>query len=510
MPIYDPVEQRMTLRVVYDGVACAGKTTNLRQLFRLFAAQRSSDVFSPAEMHGRTLFFDWMQIAAGVVCGFPVLCQVVSVPGQVVLTPRRKHLLASADVVVFVCESNDAGVASARHALALQDAIARERGESLPVIVQANKQDRVGALDGASVLRALGREGAPVVEAIASDGIGVVDTFVTAVRTVARIMQARAETANLRVRVQRASTAEHVLATLSVEVVDPEWMAEMLLEEAEAALLLEDAMSAMRDDGDVAAAEAASEALARDPAAASREVDAGTTPPPRPPAADVPTGFIWPAHTGRSIVRLLGIAGAATPAPDANGAYVVSAHGHVARTSPRMRYVDAEAARQALVRCAREHTQLDRLLAPETVLVAQTADDGACWIWSVMPELPTLAKQLEASAPASLLTSYGSAVVEALRCALRHGFSVDFGPESFALQGGALRYVGEISSDAPNAHGLSAAIYRAADALVAAGADVTVFLDAFQREQRQRLTPDERAKTGERLCAVIAKVAEPS
>ena len=99
MPIYDPIAQRMAVRVVYDGVACAGKTTNLRQLSTLFAARRREALHSPADLRGRTLFFDWMQVEAGVVCGFPLLCQVLSVPGQVVLTPRRRRLLPRGETV---------------------------------------------------------------------------------------------------------------------------------------------------------------------------------------------------------------------------------------------------------------------------------------------------------------------------------------------------------------------------------------------------------------------------
>ena len=74
MAIFDPVLQRIAVRVVYDGVAFAGKTTNLKQLCTLFAAQRSNELHTPAELRGRTLFFDWMQIMAGAVCGFPLLC----------------------------------------------------------------------------------------------------------------------------------------------------------------------------------------------------------------------------------------------------------------------------------------------------------------------------------------------------------------------------------------------------------------------------------------------------
>ena len=49
-----------------------------------------------------------------MVCGFPLLCQVISVPGQVVLTERRRHLLATADAVVYVCDSAESKVEMAR------------------------------------------------------------------------------------------------------------------------------------------------------------------------------------------------------------------------------------------------------------------------------------------------------------------------------------------------------------------------------------------------------------
>ena len=62
MAIFDPHEQRLCVRVVYDGLAGAGKTTNLRQLATLFAAQRATEVWSASELAGRTLYFDWMQL----------------------------------------------------------------------------------------------------------------------------------------------------------------------------------------------------------------------------------------------------------------------------------------------------------------------------------------------------------------------------------------------------------------------------------------------------------------
>src|ERR1700760_3712132 len=129
MPVFDIEQQRMCVRVVYDGAASAGKTTNVRQLAELFATQRTCEVFSPAELNGRTLYFDWLQIAAGMACGVPLVCQVITVPGQQVLTPRRKHLLTTADVVVHVCDSDEFSVARASEGLALFDEVERARGE---------------------------------------------------------------------------------------------------------------------------------------------------------------------------------------------------------------------------------------------------------------------------------------------------------------------------------------------------------------------------------------------
>ncbi|MFO0676224.1 MAG: ADP-ribosylation factor-like protein [Polyangiaceae bacterium] len=527
MPTYDPFEQRMAVRVVYDGVANAGKTTNLRQLCTLFAAQRNSTLTTPAEMDGRTLYFDWVQILAGVVCGFPLLCQVVSVPGQMVLTPRRRHLLGSADVVVYVCDSSEAGIESARRGLALYDEVAKARGVEVPLVIQANKQDHVGALDGPSLARALGRPDVPVMEGIASEGVGVVDTFVAAVRTVSRAIQVRSEREELRVDVRHAETPGHLLEKLVEEKLDPEWAAEMLLEEAQSAFLVEEAVRAMADDE---AARAVARAAALDLSnvePAHRPKADGLVGPPSHPSPDVPTGFIWPAHTGRATVRLLDLAGVPAGAFDETGVLEVVAHGHVARTTVPALFADAEAARLALVRSARDATQLDRLLVPETVLVAQPAADGACWIWTVRPELPSVERILaEGSPPSDLVSNYGVAVVEALRTALRNGFSVDLSPRSFGVERGTLRYVRELSHGEARSEELTASMLVAVDAIERAGADVGLFLEAFENTLKVRVTREELARsvvlpppsnaeghdgTAEaRLYAVIARHAEPS
>lgn len=507
MPTYDARLNRVVVRVVYDGVAYAGKTTNIAQLSALFAFQRAP-VHTPSELRGRTLFFDWLQLQAGSVCGYPLLCQVLTVPGQAVLAPRRRHLLETADVIVHVCESTEASLEPTRAALEPCEEIRRARG--VPVVLQANKQDRPGALDGPTLGRALGVS--PVVfEAIASDGIGVVDTFVAAVRAAVRAVQDDVEGgAARRLVVRRAETPADALARIAAVRLDPSAGAELLLEEAQAALELQ-----------TAARSVARDAPARD---AAREVvaalgtDAGEpiterprAPAPPPPRSDVPTGFVWPAHTGRAILeRLAGVG----PRPlAADGTVVLRGVGHSARTRGVEWYEDREAARQALVRAARSRTQLGALLAPDTVLVAQPDERGGCWLWTIVRDLPSVAGAL-GSRP-RVAAAYGAAAAVAARAALRHGFSLELGPDRFGLEGDEVRYVGDLVATAPSPDAVADAARAAVDAVERAGADPAAFVDAFERELGHRSAahdPHERpaSSAGDRARAAVARACEAS
>jgi signal recognition particle receptor subunit beta len=473
MAVFDPAEQRMCVRVVYDGAGGTGKTTNLSSLCNLFATQHRTELFSPGELEGRTLYFDWVQIPAGVVCGFPLLCQIISVPGQTVLTPRRRYLLSTADVVVLVCDSSPAGCARAKESLLLIDEMNGER--PVPLVVQANKQDQMHALPGAELLRYLDRDGATVVEAIAAQGIGVIDTFVNAVRAVSRSIQARIEDDTFRVAVGRATGATELLARLDEQAVDPEWAAEMYLEEAQASMLIEGGI------------DTPPEVLEARQGAA-----------PKVPQPDVETGFVWPAHTGRLALASLaeqGLADRSVPLDDSGQGELVAGN-YVLRTSRDQRFGDREEVRQALVRAARERTQLDQLLAPETVLVAQATRDGAWWLWTIRGTAPSL-PELYAADPdgrEALLRAYAVALVEALRLCFRQGFSVDLEPESFGIAAGAVRYLGPIARTAASPESLRAALSTAIDAATRMGWDSQLFCELVEAELPHRLTEDEATR----------------
>jgi signal recognition particle receptor subunit beta len=481
MAVFDVAHRRMCVRIVYDGPASSGKTTNARQLASAFASQRWGELDTPEEMAGRTLWFDWLQIRAGVVCGYPLICQIVTVPGQVALTPRRRKLLASADVVVFVCDSAEGALGPARTALALVEDLVREPTTSVPRILQANKQDRVDALDPRRVAEELGWTEGNVLGAVASEGMGVVDTFVSAVRVLSRSLEDRMSREGLRITATRVEGAATVLARLEATAIDPEDAVEMLLEEVAASLV-------------VAPAEPAPDLA---PASAS-------TPPPalraQLPTAHVPTGFVWPAHTGRATLEALEESGALAGEArrDGAGEARLEVLDHVLESSLRDRFDDVDGARQALVHAARERTQLEGLLVAGTVLAVQEARGGGFWLWRVAPRLSSFAERfaaLGARERLELVDALAGAVALGAVMTVRRRVALDPSLDAFGLQGDAVRYGGRLAPcDAPD-HAAGELLARIGDAIEALGAPRERFVAAVSRELSRRLGGDDAARS---------------
>ncbi|MEM6705160.1 MAG: ADP-ribosylation factor-like protein [Acidobacteriota bacterium] len=177
MAFIDTKHERLTIRIVFDGLPLAGKTETVRAL----AESVGEQLVTPEERDRRTLYFDWMEHTAGLFAGRPIHCQVLSVPGQNCLAHRRQRILRSADAIVFVVDSRAEHVGRSEEALeeCREFAAQHQIGQ---LVVQANKQDLAGALDAEGVARALGVEAARVVPTSATDRDGVRVVFLRAVR----------------------------------------------------------------------------------------------------------------------------------------------------------------------------------------------------------------------------------------------------------------------------------------------------------------------------------------
>ncbi|NOU34812.1 MAG: hypothetical protein HOO96_43530, partial [Polyangiaceae bacterium] len=180
---FDPASRSLTLRILYDGSGTAGKTTNLLQIAEQFSASRVGVMVSPeTPPGGRTRYFDWVELKAGKIEGFPLRCQLLSVPGQFVYAERRMELLKRADAIVCVCDSAEDAIRRVLVGIRfLQAALVRFARSETPIIVQANKQDLPNALPTREIAAMLGLPEKSVHGANAASGTGVRTTLLAAI-----------------------------------------------------------------------------------------------------------------------------------------------------------------------------------------------------------------------------------------------------------------------------------------------------------------------------------------
>ncbi len=183
MASYDSARDCFVVRVVYDGPGFAGKTTNLQRICDQVPVSKRSEMYTPAALKGRTMFFDWLEVDGPKQGGRTLKFQLISVPGQIERNYRRRPLVEMADVVVFVCDSSPPQVNDTLRTFARLRTSMKARQTPVPLVVQANKQDVEGALSPKQIRKRLGlEEETPVVSANAAGGRGVQETLRTAVR----------------------------------------------------------------------------------------------------------------------------------------------------------------------------------------------------------------------------------------------------------------------------------------------------------------------------------------
>lgn len=348
MATLDRQRDAVVVRIVYDGPPTAGKTTTLRAL-----AQRlgQGSVITPEESAGRTVYFDWMEYVGGRFEGREIRCQIVSVPGQRALAPRRKLLLDTADAVVFVADTSKDGMPeSQRHLDDLMQLLATPKGPRLGVVLQANKRD----LPDAAPLERLRRShGLALIESVASAGEGTREAFVFAVRL-----------ALDRVREQ--------LASGQLELIDPK----------------EDSAEALLNQMRVLPLEAhAFETWAQEaPAPLNPRGSA-----PRLPDTSVPGGFIWPAINGRILLQEAGVARVDGPRELTPGEWVAdTGNGWRFHSSSASVFKDSDEGRAALIRWAQMHTSLSGWLSPDRCIALSETGDGEYRLWQVVRSEPSL------------------------------------------------------------------------------------------------------------------------
>lgn len=370
MAILDPRTDTVVIRVVYDGAPMAGKSTSVRALGRGLGGE----VISPAEIAGRTLYFDWLDYTGGLFEGRRIRCQIVSVPGQATLAPRRRRLLESADAIVFVGDSTPAGFAADRNYLGgLGSVLAGMSGPPVGIVFQANKRDCPGAIPietVRSMLDGLGLHVA-VVESVATDSSGIREAFVFAVRLALDRVRELMRTGDFTTAPPEIDSPQALLEALKSRE-------EGSMDYAELSGLVHTRLAEVQPDSVLAA----SLLEATEGPGAPVKVSPSSSQPATPDEA-VASGMVWPPVDGRLVLHELTRAGVALQCLE-NGDWAGTAAGKWRlHSGVDAVFPEIEQGRAVLVQSARVQAAQARE-SSDTCCIALAADGhGQFRLWRI-------------------------------------------------------------------------------------------------------------------------------
>ena len=196
MAQWSVTERTLYAKLVYYGPALGGKTTNLRVLHEVTDPEGREKLVSVNTADDRTLFFDLLPFELGSVLGYKVALKLYTVPGQVRYDATRRAVLAGADAVVFVADSDAAREGDNRQSwenLRHNLRAARLDPADIPILVQLNKRDLRRAAAESAMEGWFGLAPGDGVPAIACDGQGVLETFLAASRAMLKRIVSIAE-----------------------------------------------------------------------------------------------------------------------------------------------------------------------------------------------------------------------------------------------------------------------------------------------------------------------------
>ena len=182
---FDNQYKQVKLKVVYYGPALGGKTTCLQHVHRVTDPTRRTKLYALNTASDRTLFFDLLSLDLGRVRGYRVTLQLFTVPGQVQYNATRRAVLAGADGIVFVADSQRGQARANEESLANLAENLRSNGlepDAIPIVLLYNKRDLPDAMGRPELDRSLNPRGSPAFETVATTGSGVMEGFAAIVQ----------------------------------------------------------------------------------------------------------------------------------------------------------------------------------------------------------------------------------------------------------------------------------------------------------------------------------------
>lgn len=191
---FNSAQRELVLKIVYYGPPLSGKTTNLRALHRLLHPDLCGRLTTLETSDDRTLFFDLLPLSMRTPTGYRIKLKLFTVPGQVIHSATRRLVLAGADGVVFVADSQLSEARNNNEFWRGMNRYMKENGiepASMPTVIQFNKRDLPDIRSEAELehMRTKGPE--PIVQAVAVRGDGVRETLYILLRNLFKELSRR-------------------------------------------------------------------------------------------------------------------------------------------------------------------------------------------------------------------------------------------------------------------------------------------------------------------------------
>lgn len=172
--------KEIAVKIVYYGPGLCGKTTSLQTIYQSLPEQQRPQLVSLATEVDRTIFFDFLPIAAYRIRDFHVRLQLYTVPGQVFYNATRKLVLNGVDGVVMVLDSQKAMTDSNLESYHNLEENLAELGfemTQIPVVLQFNKRDLSDIYSVEEMDSLYNPHRLPVFGTVATEGAGLFEVL---------------------------------------------------------------------------------------------------------------------------------------------------------------------------------------------------------------------------------------------------------------------------------------------------------------------------------------------
>lgn len=172
--------REINCKVLFFGPRGAGKTENLRSIYKNTSAEVRSGLLELEDEQGPTRFFDFLPISLGHVKDFHLKLHLYTLPTNSLYDSVGTVILKGVDGFVFVADSRVEAMADNAEALATARRLLTNEGYNvadMPRVFQFNKRDLPDVLPIEILRQELNPGAVPDHKAVATQGVGTMETL---------------------------------------------------------------------------------------------------------------------------------------------------------------------------------------------------------------------------------------------------------------------------------------------------------------------------------------------